>query len=119
MMARQCFMFIFLVIGACGFVCADLTGYYKRKSLNYWNAKAKQENVSILNSGVMIEVIKSGVNRYARSPRAKDRVKATYSCALSDGTVYDGDSFVFSPIELPHKVRLIHCYAAAPWIKYH
>ena len=95
-----------LVIIACGCFClalADISGYYKRKAEKFMAEKAKQKNVTTLKSGVLVEVIKSGINQNARSPHLRSKVKATYSCALSDGTIYDGDTFIFSPGELPLK----------------
>mmetsp|Transcript_23960 Transcript_23960/g.35169 ORF Transcript_23960/g.35169 Transcript_23960/m.35169 type:complete len:176 (+) Transcript_23960:28-555(+) len=84
-------------------VNADMTAYYKRTAKKFMSEKASDPNVIALQSGVLVEIIKSGKSAFAKSPRENDRCKVSYTGSLRDGTVYETDTLIFAPTELPLK----------------
>lgn len=104
---------IIVLIGLSNLGYAETNAYTNRKKKEaekYWTRKARQANVTTLKNGVMVEKIKTGINHFAKSPRAKDKLKGTFTVALTDGEPFESASMIFSPHEVMFKVRMCCLY---------
>jgi FKBP-type peptidyl-prolyl cis-trans isomerase len=96
----------------------DMTAYQKRVAAKFIAETAKKEGVQLkrilhfqtaqfnflfgagiyeLQSGMLVEILKEGTKKKAKSPKAGDSCKVTYSGTLKDGTPFDSGTTSFAP----------------------
>ncbi len=66
---------------------ADQNSYLKRTGAKYIEEVAKRDGSIELNSGMVIEILKSATVETAKSPTASDQCEVTYSGTLKDGSM--------------------------------
>ena len=75
----------------------DMAAYNKRTGAKYLSEKATEAGVITLKSGMLVEILKSGDNADAKSPKAGDACEVTYSGTLKDGKKFDAGTTSFAP----------------------
>jgi FKBP-type peptidyl-prolyl cis-trans isomerase FklB len=75
----------------------DMDAYRKRTGAKYLAEKAKEAGVIKLQSGMLVEILKSNDEADAKSPKEGDSCEVSYSGTLKDGTKFDAGTTSFAP----------------------
>lgn len=75
----------------------SMNNYLKRTGAKFIAEMAKKEGFFELKSGMVVEIIKSGDDPMAKSPKAGDACDVTYAGTLRDGTPFDKGTTSFAP----------------------
>ena len=75
----------------------NMNSYLKRTGAKFIAEMAKKEGFFELKSGMVVEIIKSGEDSNAKSPKAGDACDVTYAGTLRDGTPFDKGTTSFAP----------------------
>jgi FKBP-type peptidyl-prolyl cis-trans isomerase len=80
---KFCNCFSFFVVALLSFVTVtlakDMSKYLQRTGKKYLDEKAKEPGVIKLKSGMLVEILKSGEDPAAKSPKEGDSCEVTYS----------------------------------------
>jgi FKBP-type peptidyl-prolyl cis-trans isomerase FklB len=77
----------------------------QRTGKKFLDEKAKEDGIITLKSGMLVEIMKTGDNPDAKSPRAGDSCDVTYKGTFKDGSSFDGGTTSFAPnqvIKVPY-----------------
>ena len=75
----------------------NMNNYLKRTGAKFIAEMAKKEGFFELKSGMVVEIIRSGEDPKAKSPKAADACDVTYAGTLRDGTPFDKGTTSFAP----------------------
>ena len=91
------FMVMLLAVMMGAMVSADQTGYMIRTGKKYLEEQAAKEGAHLLESGMVIEILKESDKDDAKSPNVGDSCECTYEGTFKDGKRFDGGTTSFAP----------------------
>lgn len=86
-----------IAIGVFADKTSDQSKYLKRVGKKFLDEVAAKEGIIKLQSGMLIEVLKTSDVADAKSPKASDPCEVTYKGTFKDGSQFDAGTTSFAP----------------------